>query len=133
MAFLGSTTDAAVRTRYAHRNERTRRFKEQRTFDLPPAWPDTSRKLARIADADVHEKSTLLAVLFGDPAGGLAELRKTVAGGTDAASRGRALQALVQHRDPELPAMLRKLLDDPQMASPALRAMAAVPDDQTPH
>jgi len=106
-------------------------LKEHRALAAPPEWAGIGRTLMDSTDAEVREKATLLAVLFGDT-NALGHLRDTVAKGTDLGARQRALQALVQNRDPQLPAMLQTLLTDREMAGPALRAMAASPDQQTP-
>jgi putative heme-binding domain-containing protein len=71
-------------------------------------------------------------VLFGDPEA-LAELRALAADGkADADARRTALETLMQRRPPELPALLRSLLDDAAVRGPAIRGLAAFDGSDVP-
>ena len=70
--------------------------------------------------------------MFGDPEAAAA-LRKTAADPKEAeASRRAALQTLVEAKAAGLPPLLRQLLADRVMRGPALRALAAFSDADTP-
>src|SRR5262249_20531907 len=83
-------------------------------------------------DAGVREKTLLLSVMFGDPEA-TAALRQTAADPkAEEPARRTALQTLVDAKAAGLPALLRDLLADPTMRGPALRALAAFGDAETP-
>ena len=70
--------------------------------------------------------------MFGDPEA-TAALRKTAADpAAEEASRRTALQTLVEAKAAGLPPLLRDLLADRTMRGPALRALAAFNDPETP-
>jgi putative membrane-bound dehydrogenase-like protein len=118
---LGKTDDAtAQRTILAGINEA---LKGRRKVEMPSAWSAVSAKLIASSNADIRNQSLALAVTFGDPSA-QAELRKIVTDGTaDSARRKSALAALVAAKDPQLPPLLRKLLDDPSMRRAAILAL----------
>ncbi len=103
-----------------------------RRLGIPAGWADVQRCVAHDQDAEVRDKVLLLSVLFGDVAS-LEALRQTVrAGAADTATRQRALQTLVEARAPDLPPLLRELVAGEGMRGPALRALAAFEDPETP-
>ncbi len=98
----------------------------------PDRWPATFARLLTTRDPDVLEQTLLLALDVGEPKA-IKTLRSVVA---DPASptelRTHALAALVQRRVPELTQELFRLLNDPALRGPAIRALAAYKDDATP-
>ena len=103
-----------------------------RRLPAPDGWGLVEARLRDCADAEVREKALLLSVMFGDPAA-TAALRKSAADPSSAeASRLTALQTLVEAKAPGLPPLLRGLLADRVMRGPALRALAAFNDPETP-
>jgi putative heme-binding domain-containing protein len=104
----------------------------RRNVPAPAGWPAVHRKLRHSSDAEVRERTLALSVLFGDPQA-LAELLRTAADGkADPVVRRRALETLVEKRADGVPGLLARLLDDPALRQPALRALAAYDDPQTP-
>jgi putative membrane-bound dehydrogenase-like protein len=104
----------------------------RRSVPAPTGWSEVHRKLRASKDAEVRERTLTLSVLFGDPQA-LAELKRTVEEGKAGADvRARALQTLLEKRAEGVPALLRKLLDDPDLRRPALRGLAAYDDPTTP-
>jgi putative heme-binding domain-containing protein len=104
----------------------------RRSVAAPVGWSAVHRKLSASPDAEVRERVLALSVLFGDPQA-LALLRKTVEDvKADSSARARALQTLVDKRAEGMAALLAKLLDDPPLARPALRGLAACGDERTP-
>lgn len=99
---------------------------------MPAGWKETYAKLAQSQEAGVREKSTNLALIFGDPQA-IGMLRKVVIDPkADAARRQRALGALVENRVKDLAPQLQGWLQDPVLRSTALRGLAAYEDPQTP-
>jgi putative heme-binding domain-containing protein len=104
----------------------------RRRLTPPEGWSAVRRKLAASPDAEVRQLSLRLSVMFGDSQA-LASLRQTAADpAADAAARRSALQTLVETRAPGLLPLLRELITDPTLRGPALRALAAFDDPQTP-
>jgi len=102
-----------------------------RRLPAPEDWGKAEARLRESASPEVREKALLLSVMFGD-AEATAALRKTAADpGTAEAPRRTALQTLVEAKAAALP-LLRDLLADRAMRGPALRALAAFSDPETP-
>ncbi len=98
----------------------------------PQRWSTVYQKLSASSRREVREHATLLALVFGDR-DAYAALRKTASiADAPAAERTKALEALVQQKDPETRSLAAKLLDEPAMRGAALRALAAYGDDAAP-
>ena len=99
---------------------------------MPAGWPETSRQLAERGDAEVRAKLAALGLLFGDPGAesGLRSVVEDRSATPDA--RQFALRNLVDRRTAGLAALLFRLLDDPELRAPAIRALAAYNDPSTP-
>ena len=103
-----------------------------RRLNAPDGWAQVQEKLGASANPEVCEKTLLLSVMFGDPTA-TAALQKAAADPTaDESARRTALQTLVEAKASGLPPLLRDLLTDRTMRGPALRALAAFNDPQTP-
>jgi putative heme-binding domain-containing protein len=88
--------------------------------------------MAHGADPEVRARAAALGLLFGDPAAE-AGLRSVVEDRSAAAgARQFALQNLVDRRTAGLAPLLFRLLDDPSLRGPAIRALAAYNDPATP-
>jgi len=99
---------------------------------MPKAWTPGYEALQGDADADVRRLADIAAVRFGDERV-LPGLRAVLADRAAAAERRlEALEALVAARDPATAPVLHRLLDDAPLATRAITALAAVPDDRTP-
>jgi len=96
----------------------------RRNVDMPKDWPGVYKKLAKSKNAEVREKATALAVIFGDPAA-LDAFRKTLMDAeAKIADRQSAIGVLRDKKDKQLPALLHQLLDKPDKAALKLRPLA---------
>jgi putative heme-binding domain-containing protein len=106
-------------------------LKGRRQVPMPKDWPAVYPKLSKSPDAEVRDKATALALLFGDPAA-LESLRKLAADAkADAAARAGAIETLTQAKDAKLVPLLHDLLQDAAVRGQAIRALAASTDDAT--
>ena len=104
----------------------------QRNVAMPKGWDALETKLAASPNADVRAAAESLALTFGSQRA-LTSLRATLAdAAAPAPSREAALAALREAKDPELPNLVFRLLDDSTMRGAALRAIAAFNDPRTP-
>jgi putative heme-binding domain-containing protein len=92
---------------------------------MPEAWPAVYQKLLASQQSDVRDAATQVALVFGDKLA-LADLRRQAADAKgDAQARNRAVQSLIDARDPELATLLHKLLNDRDVRQTAIRGLAA--------
>ncbi|MEX2118679.1 MAG: PVC-type heme-binding CxxCH protein [Pirellulales bacterium] len=104
----------------------------RRRLGIPGGWHDAAKALAAGGDPRVLEAASMLALVFGDP-DAFAHFRVLVQDShAEPALRRRALEALVQQQDAELPALLLELLPNRELRGPILRAMAAYDDARIP-
>jgi putative heme-binding domain-containing protein len=104
----------------------------RRHLAAPAGWSALYTRLSASKDAEVRQKALVLAVLFGDPRA-LAALRRVAADPkAGPAQRRAALQTLVEKRAAGVLPLLHRLLDDPVLRGPALRALAGYSDPRTP-
>lgn len=104
----------------------------QKRVKPPDGWSPALAALSKSPDANVRRLGLNLALLFGDPQA-VTILRGLMTNDSAPADeRQGALQALVEARVPDLSPVLRALLDESAVRGPALRALAAYPDDATP-
>jgi putative heme-binding domain-containing protein len=107
-------------------------LKGRRNVPMPVGWEELSAKLAQSSNTPVRELSQSLSVAFGSKSA-LNLLRLQLNNGKESLStRTNALNALLQARDPQLPATLQGLLKDEQLRRAALRALANYDDLKTP-
>lgn len=107
-------------------------LKGRRTAPMPAGWETVEAKLADSANADVRTLAQTLSLTFGSPRA-RAALRATAADGkAEAGARRTALDSLLAIRDPELPALLQRLVTDPAVRALAIRGLAAFDDAGTP-
>jgi putative heme-binding domain-containing protein len=100
--------------------------------EMPQFWEGTSKQLADRGDPEVRAKLAALGLLFGDPRAE-SGLRSVLEDRSAAANaREFALQNLVDRRIAGLPPLLFRLLDDPRLRGPAIRALATYNDPATP-
>lgn len=104
----------------------------RRSVAMPGGWEPIEQKLLDGGSEAVKTQVAALSVIFGSKRA--IEYERSVL--TDAsappARRQAAIDALVGIRDAELPAMLQKLIADPSVRAPALRALANYEDPKTP-
>jgi putative heme-binding domain-containing protein len=104
----------------------------RRRLGIPDGWHDAAKALAAGGDPRVLEAASMLALVFGDP-DAFTHFRALVQEShAEPALRRRALEALVQQQDAELPALLLELLPNRKLRGPVLRAMAAYDDPRLP-
>ncbi len=92
---------------------------------MPQEWTSLYQKLSNSPDSQVREQAILLALTFGD-ANALSNLRKlaadTKAGGE---IRRRTIDALVENKDKQLPALLINLVKDAETRHAAIKGLAS--------
>ncbi len=110
----------------------TEALKGDRKPVAPAAWREAGHLLASSANPLIVSLARELGALFGD-ATAIAGLRSTLAD-TQAKpeARRQALQTLLQIQAGNLTPVLTPLVDDPDLAPEAIRALAATGDPQTP-
>lgn len=97
----------------------------------PEGWARVAEKLLSSGDSVVRDLAITLSVRFGDRAA-LSTLRQLVLNADEPKStRSRALEALIQVRDPALPELVRQVLaveSDNELRLRAIRGLAGVSD-----
>ncbi len=107
-------------------------LKGQRSAPMPQGWETVEKTLGTSSNVEIRTQVQSLSLTFGS-ATALTSLRNTLSdGNADKAARLAALNSLLAVRDSALPSLLRKVLSDPDLQSPALRALAAFDDPATP-
>ena len=107
-------------------------YKGRRGLARPDGWGAAAERLAVIDHPEVRTLTASLWATYGD-ATALTTLRRTLADSSaDVAARQAAAARLLATRDPEVPAILRRLLDEPAVRGTALRGLAAFNDPKTP-
>jgi putative membrane-bound dehydrogenase-like protein len=104
----------------------------RRKAPAPTSWERARKSLESSPDETIRRLTRELSVVFGDGRA-LGEL-STIAGSKSESldARRDALRVLAETRGAALPALLRQLLDDRDLAADAVRAMAAFEDPATP-
>ncbi len=104
----------------------------RRGVNMPAGWEEVSARLSKSPNEKVRELTQSLSLTFGS-ASALAELRGLLMDPeAGALARKRALEALLQTKDPALAAFLPQLLKDPVVRAPALRGLANYEDPKIP-
>jgi putative membrane-bound dehydrogenase-like protein len=102
-----------------------------RSIAMPTDWPATFAKLQKSADVEVREASLQLALVFDDSRA-LETMRGRVLDQTlPAATRNRALSALIAKQAAGLSPFLLSLLDDAITRRTAIRGLAEYDDPRT--
>jgi putative heme-binding domain-containing protein len=104
----------------------------RRDMKMPSAWPEAYPKLAKSPNESVREKSTQLALIFGDPKA-IASLRSQMMDRkAPVESRRRALSLLTANQVAGLDKQLYELLDDVELRGDAIRGLAGFGNPKTP-
>jgi len=107
-------------------------LKGQRRAPMPKGWEAVEAKLGASSNADVRTLAQTISLTFGSQQA-LASLRRALVDKSmPVATRRAALDSLVGIRDSELPSALAPLLQEADLRSPAIRALAGFNDPQTP-
>lgn len=104
----------------------------RRNVAMPAPWQTAFQRLEAAGDEDVRLTAHQLGLIFNDQAArqGLRAISRDAAASKNL--RQRALQALVEADSPKLLSLLYRLLNDPTMRGPALRALAGFADRDIP-
>lgn len=98
----------------------------------PQSWKAAYDAFAKSDSEEIRDFALRLAVAFGDQRA-FPQLRQLLADAKrPTPERLRALEILVKGRDKELTPTLYQVLDNEELQAPAIRALAAVADNQTP-
>lgn len=107
-------------------------LKGRRQVTMPKGWAQVYDTLMRSTDPQLRSEATALSVTFGLPKA-FETMRKLIEDPkANKAAREQALASLLAAKGTELPATLRKLLDDPVLRVAALQGLAGYDDAQTP-
>ena len=99
---------------------------------MPEGWAAAEKALTQSANSEVRSLTQSLGLKFGSPVA-LAGLKKTLRDReANPTERANALKSLLSVQDPELPAIIQGLLDDPAIRAEGIRALAAYNDANTP-
>ena len=99
-------------------------LKGKRDVQMPAGWERVEERLGKSDDQQVKLLTQSLGLTFGSKTA-LGQLRAVVQDrNADANAPRSALDALLTSRDPELPALLQRLLADPTLRGPAIRGLA---------
>jgi putative heme-binding domain-containing protein len=104
----------------------------RKNVPMPAGWRAAYAKLADSSLAEVRERATALALIFGDRQA--RDKLQALLNDQSArpAERAEAIQALAHAETPDLAPQLHKLLAEPAMQSPALRGLAVCGHESTP-
>jgi len=107
-------------------------LKGRRGVTPPPEWKAVSAKLSQSPSPEVKELVQSLGTIFGS-SDAFAALRTTAADEkAEVAARKKALEALVNGKDADTPALLRKLIETPgPLRADAIRGLATFGDKET--
>jgi len=104
----------------------------RRGVKMPAGWEDVSAKLSKSPNLQVRELAQSLSLTFGSPKA-LASLRQIMQDPkAESESRKRAIESLLQTKDPALASVLQELLKDDAVRSPALRGLANYDEPKIP-
>ncbi len=107
-------------------------FRGQERLPMPAGWEQVESRLGGSANGDVRTLVQTLSLTFGSE-GALKALRALAADSkAEAGARRNALDSLMASRDPELRALLQRLIPDAAVRGIALRQLAAFDDGATP-
>lgn len=107
-------------------------FRGQERLSMPAGWEQVESRLGGSANGDVRTLVQTLSLTFGSQ-GALKALRALAADPkAEAGARRNALDSLMASRDPELRALLQRLVPDAAVRGIALRQLAAFDDGATP-
>ena len=103
----------------------------QRT-EQPPGWAPVFDRLTESPDPRVRMEAAKLGLLYGEPRATDLLNAKLADRSAPTAERREALEALAGRKVPGLARVLQGLIDDPAVQGPAIRALAAFDDRETP-
>ena len=107
-------------------------LKGQRKTDMPAAWPEAVARLAKSGRAEVRNLVAALSIKFGFKGETATKLLVDMVRSTAPIDqRLAALDAIIEAKDPEAPALLQSLLSDAGLKLRALRGLAAFDDAKT--
>ncbi len=107
-------------------------FRGQERLPMPAGWEQVENRLGGSANGDVRTLVQTLSLTFGSQ-GALKALRALAADPkAEAGARRNALDSLMASRDPDLRALLQRLVSDTAVRGVVLRQLAAFDDGATP-
>src|SRR5262249_33011170 len=107
-------------------------FRGRKDVHAPADWSATADKLAKLESPEARSLATSLSITFGDQRAFAAMRKVLVDPKAPLNERQNALAALVNGRDKQLAPILLKLVAEPGLRGPAIRALAGYDDPKTP-
>ena len=106
---------------------------EGRRNVTPPAnWREARERLNNSGNAEVRQLALRVSQIFGDRSAAGEALALVRDSAANSADRRSALQSLVTQRNPQLKELLKSLLDDGALRIDAIRAYAAIENENAP-
>ncbi|HMF20407.1 MAG TPA: hypothetical protein VKE98_24570, partial [Gemmataceae bacterium] len=130
LEFLSTSKEAAVQRDVLHGVREG--FKGRKKVPMPAGWKTAYPRLAGSPLPEVRDSADVLGLVFNDSRA-LTHLRKNLMDKSQPTQeRIVALNALVSQSIPDLISDLFKLLAEPALRGPTIRALAAYASDETP-
>ncbi len=107
-------------------------LKGRRRVEMPAGWNEMAERLARSSDAEVRDRTSALAITFGDSHAFARMRRLLTEKDAPVPARRNALASLLAAGDKELAPVLQGLVADPALRDAALRGLASYDDPRTP-
>lgn len=101
-------------------------FEGRRSVSPPRGWSLLSNELAGSENSEVRELSARLSQVFGDEAATRQSLAIVRDNAAEAGARRSALRSLLNQQNKEASALLKSLLDEPDLVTDAIRGFAIV-------
>ncbi len=111
-------------------DEVARELDKQRGLRAPAPWAAACAELSKHSSQRVRELTARVALHFGDPAQAPELRERALDRSLVASEREHALDLLARVGDRELPSVLRRLLPDPAVRGPVVRALAEFGGDE---
>ena len=104
----------------------------RRSVDAPRGWAELSTELAKSENRDVRELSAQLSQVFGDESATRQALEIVKDNTAEVGNRRSALRSLLNQQNKEASALLKALLDEPNLVTDAIRGFAIVENPAAP-
>ena len=107
-------------------------FEGRVNIPMPESWQDAYARLSKAKDQTLRQKADQVAVALGDQRIFPRMRELLVDKKADVKSRQKALEILVKGRDKSAVPVFQAVLDQSELAGPAIRALAGYDDEKTP-
>lgn len=130
VASIAETDDA--RSKMLYLDEMLHAFEGRANIPVPASWAMAYKSLAANETKEVRDRADQVAVILGDARVYPKFRTLLVNGNSPIEERQQALDVLVRGRDKDAAASYQKVLSEPALRGPALRALSRLADSRTP-